>query len=32
MGEANRKEAVAALHRAQIMTAAGKLFSEKGYE
>ena len=32
MGEANRKEAVAALHRAQIMTAAEKLFSEKGYE
>lgn len=32
MGEANRKEAVAALHRARIMTAAEKLFSEKGYE
>ena len=32
MGETNRKEAVAALHRAQIMTAAEKLFSEKGYE
>ena len=32
MGEANRKEAVTALHRAQIMTAAEKLFSEKGYE
>ena len=28
----NRKEAVAALHRARIMTAAEKLFSEKGYE
>ena len=32
MGEANKKEAVAALHRARIMTAAEKLFSEKGYE
>ena len=32
MGETNKKEAVAALHRAQIMTAAEKLFSEKGYE
>ena len=29
--EANRKEAVAALHRARIMTAAERLFSEKGY-
>lgn len=32
MGETNKKEAVAALHRARIMTAAEKLFSEKGYE
>ena len=30
MGEANKKEAVAALHRARIMTAAEKLLSEKG--
>ena len=29
--ETNRKEAVAALHRARIMTAAEKLFSENGY-
>ncbi len=28
----NKKDAVAALHRAQIMKAAEKLFSEKGYE
>ena len=27
----NKKEAVAALHRERIMTAAEKLFSEKGY-
>lgn len=32
MGRGNRKEAVAALHREQIMKAAEKLFSEKGYE
>ena len=32
MGETNKKEAVAALHRARIMTAGEKLFSEKGYE
>lgn len=31
MEMANRKEAVAALHRARIMTSAEKLFSEKGY-
>ena len=31
METTNRKEAVAALHRARIMTAAEKLFSEKGY-
>ena len=31
MGETNKKEAVAALHRARIMTAAERLFSEKGY-
>ena len=31
METANRKEAVAALHRARIMTAAEKLFSKKGY-
>lgn len=31
METANRKEAVAALHRARIMTAAERLFSEKGY-
>lgn len=32
MGRENKKEAVAALHREQIMKAAEKLFSEKGYE
>lgn len=32
MGRENKKEAVAALHRDQIMKAAEKLFSEKGYE
>lgn len=31
MGRENKKEAVAALHREQIMEAAEKLFSEKGY-
>lgn len=31
MGRENKKEAVAALHREQIMKAAEKLFSEKGY-
>lgn len=31
MGRANKKEAVAALHREQIMKAAERLFSEKGY-
>lgn len=31
METANRKEAIAALHRARIMTAAERLFSEKGY-
>ncbi|MGN0666780.1 MAG: TetR/AcrR family transcriptional regulator [Huintestinicola sp.] len=31
MGRENKKEAVAAIHREQIMKAAGKLFSEKGY-
>ena len=31
MGQMTRKEAVAALHRARILTAAEKLFSEKGY-
>ena len=31
MGKMTRKEAVAALHRARILTAAEKLFSEKGY-
>lgn len=31
MKQTNRKEAVAALHREHIMTAAEKLFSEKGY-
>ena len=29
--ETSKKEAVAALHRARIMTAAERLFSEKGY-
>lgn len=32
MGRENKKEAVAALHREQIMGAAEKLFSEKGYD
>lgn len=32
MGRENKKEAVAALHREQIMKAAEKLFSEKGYD
>ena len=32
MGRENKKEAVAALHRERIMTAAERLFSEKGYE
>lgn len=32
MGRENKKEAVAALHRKQIMKAAEMLFSEKGYE
>lgn len=32
MGRENKKEAVAALHREWIMTAAERLFSEKGYE
>ena len=31
METANRKETIAALHRARIMTAAERLFSEKGY-
>lgn len=31
MGRENKKEAVAALHRAQILKAAEKLFLEKGY-
>lgn len=31
MGRENKKEVVAALHREQIMKAAEKLFSEKGY-
>ena len=31
MEQMSRKEAVTALHRARIMTAAEKLFSEKGY-
>lgn len=31
MGRENKKEAVAALHREQIMKAAERLFSEKGY-
>lgn len=31
METANRKEAISALHRARIMTAAERLFSEKGY-
>lgn len=31
MGRENKKEAVAALHREQIMKAAEKLFSEKGF-
>lgn len=31
MGRENKKEAVAALHREQIMKASEKLFSEKGY-
>ena len=31
MGTVNRKEAVTALHRARMMAAAEKLFSEKGY-
>lgn len=31
MGRENKKDAVAALHREQIMKAAEKLFSEKGY-
>ena len=32
MEQMSKKEAVAALHRARIMAAAEKLFSEKGYE
>ncbi len=32
MGRENKKESVAALHRERIMTAAERLFSEKGYE
>ena len=32
MGRANKKEAVASFHREQIMNAAEKLFSEKGFE
>lgn len=32
MGRENKKEAVAALHREQIMNAAETLFSEKGFE
>lgn len=32
MGRENRKEAIAAFHREEIMKAAEKLFSEKGYE
>lgn len=32
MGRENKKEAVAALHREEIMRAAETLFSEKGYE
>ena len=32
MGQTNKKEAVAALHRAQIMKASETLFSEKGFE
>ncbi len=32
MGRENKKEAVAALHRGQIMNAAEALFSEKGFE
>lgn len=31
MDQMSRKEAVTSLHRARIMTAAEKLFSEKGY-
>ena len=31
MGRENKKDVVAALHREQIMKAAEKLFSEKGY-
>ena len=31
MGRGNKKDVVAALHREQIMKAAEKLFSEKGY-
>lgn len=31
MGRENKKEAVAALHRAQIMNAAEQIFSEKGF-
>ncbi len=32
MGRENKKEAVAALHRQQILKAASQLFSEKGFE
>ena len=31
MGRENKKDAVAALHKEQIMKAAEKLFSEKGF-
>ncbi len=32
MGRENKKDSVAALHREQILKAAGQLFSQKGYE
>ena len=32
MGRENKKETVAAFHREQIMTAAEKIFSEKGFD